>query len=136
MEATKIVRLKRPIEQRSKTTGAVVHVIDELTLRPPTAGDMADALDAADGDNKRQGTIMSFLAARCAGVSFAQFKDLTWHDGAAILAEVSDFLADGPEIGPTWSPSSSGPSASSTDGANGRPTMSGSSPAARADTSN
>jgi hypothetical protein len=123
MDGTKTITLKEPIVVRSKTNGAVVSTIAELTLRPPSAGDMADALDAAEGDNKRQGTIMSFLAARCAGITFADFKALSWHDGAAILAEVADFLSDGQGTGPTSSPSSSGPSVSSTTGAAGEPRM-------------
>lgn len=129
-DATRKVTLKHPIVMRSTASGAIVTSISEISLRPPTAGDMADALDAADGDNKRQGTIMSFLAARCAGISFAEFKQLSWHDGAAILAEVADFLSDGLATGPTSSPSPSGPSASFTTGAGGRPQTSGSWPPA------
>ncbi|MBX9594289.1 MAG: phage tail assembly protein [Roseomonas sp.] len=95
------IKLSQPIELRAKATGEVIDSLRELTLRPPNAGDMADALDEAGGDMKRVGSMTRFLACRCCGITPAQFNALPIADGIALITAAATFLPSGQETGPT-----------------------------------
>jgi hypothetical protein len=98
---TATITLAQPIQRRSKQTGEVVDSVETLTLQPPTAGDMADALDAAEGDPRRMGSMTRFLACRCTGLTRAEFDNLSLEDGAALMTAVAGFLGNGQATGPT-----------------------------------
>lgn len=106
------ITLRQPIELRSAKDGKVVDSIAEVTFRTPTTGDMVAALDACGGDQGRIGSMMRAIAARCTGLSHAQFDELSLEDGQALMQAAAGFLGNGPLTGPMPSASSSEPSAS------------------------
>lgn len=99
-EKTTTITLSRPLELRSAKTGEIVSSLAELTLREPTAGDMAEALDEAGGMS-RPGSMLRFLVCRCAGLSRADFDNMPMADAGALFEAVSRFLPDGQPTGPT-----------------------------------
>lgn len=109
MTAPVTIRLSRPIELRRASDGAVLSSQDTITLRPPTLGDMMEAVDA--GGAKR-GQVMLHLAARLSGLSVRDLAALPLADGEEVMLACEGFSARGRTAGETPSPPSPAPSAS------------------------
>lgn len=118
MSSSVAIKLARPIERRSATTGAVVEIIPEITLRAPTLGDLVGAMDDA-GDAKRTGSLSLHLAARLAGLPVRDLEALDLADGAEVLAAVTGFMPAGLQTGTSGLGSSPAPAASPPTGAAG-----------------
>lgn len=78
-------------------------VYEELTLRRPKAKDLKHLKAKSDGSFEIAD--MLELAANCAEESYAVIDNLDAVDAMALISEVSDFLADGPETTKTSSES-------------------------------
>lgn len=111
------ITLGQPIERRAAESGRLIERITELTLRPPTLGDLVAAMDAAGGT--APGTLTLHLAARLAGLSPRDLEGLSLADGAEVLAAVTGFMPAGLLTGSSGSPSSPEASASLPTGATG-----------------
>jgi hypothetical protein len=112
------ITLGQPIERRAAESGRLIERITELTLRPPTLGDLVAAMDAAGGA-AAPGTLTLHLAARLAGLSPRDLEGLSLADGAEVLAAVTGFMPAGLLAGTSGSPSSPEASASLPTGATG-----------------
>ncbi len=91
-----VIPLTRPLELRGRD-GKVIVSMAELKLRPPTAGDLADAMDAEGG----KGSMMRALVCRCAGITRADFDNIALADAAPIFEAVTRFFPSGQTTGGT-----------------------------------
>lgn len=98
MAAQVTVKLRGPIERRSKETGQVLERIEELVIRPLKLGDLVAAMDASGG-GRDLGTLTLHLAARACGVPAGDLAELGMEDGQEVLDAVTGFMPAGLKAG-------------------------------------